>query len=438
MSIALRVLLNGQHCGTVTQDDRGDTRFRYEPDYQDDANSSGGSGGRTVTPLSLSMPLVLTEHRKRVVLPFLDGLLPDSAEARRAIAERFGVNPANPVAILRHVGSDVAGALQFVAEGDDPPEVAIERPEYRALSTVDVGVLLRQAIERYASGRLFGDPESVGRFSLAGAQPKVALARTSDGPWTMPSGSAASTHILKPAVGGYRRLDVVEHLTLRTAALLGVDVAESSLEEIDGLPVFVTRRFDRVVSGDVVTRLHQEDLGQALAVPPLKKYQRTDGGPGVADVARLLRGLPRPHDRAEAAWAFYRGLLVNTVLACTDAHIKNYSVLLDGDQVSLAPLYDMASFAPYAQPGQAVLSAMKIGGEYRFDAIGEVQCLAAARTLGVDAGRAAEFVRHLRSHAADAAATARGELVSADSETRAVADEFVTSVAALPLVRGEG
>ena len=73
------------------------------------------------------MPLVLAEHRKRVVLPFLDGLLPDSAEARRAIAEHFGVNPANPVAILQHVGSDVAGALQFVAEGDDPPEVAIER-----------------------------------------------------------------------------------------------------------------------------------------------------------------------------------------------------------------------------------------------------------------------------------------------------------------------
>ena len=98
MSIALRVLLNGQHCGTVTQDDRGDTRFRYAPDYRGRAD---GAAGRTITPLSLSMPLVLTEHRKRVVLPFLDGLLPDSAEARRAIAERFGVNPANPVAILR-------------------------------------------------------------------------------------------------------------------------------------------------------------------------------------------------------------------------------------------------------------------------------------------------------------------------------------------------
>ena len=170
----------------------------------------------------------------------------------------------------------------------------------------------------------------------------------------------------------------------------------------------------------------------------MKKYQRTDGGPGVADVARLLRGLPRPDDRAEAAWAFYRGLIVNTVLACTDAHIKNYSVLLEGNQVRLAPLYDMASFAPYAQPGQVVFSAMKVGGECRFDAISESHCHAAARTLGIDVDRAAEFVRHLRSHAADAAATARGELASADSETRAIAAEFVTSVAALPLVRGEG
>jgi len=425
MALTLRVFMDGLFCGQVQQSDSGDVRFIYDEQYR----STPGA-----TPVSLSMPLALAEHRKRVALPYLEGLLTDNDFARRAMADRFGVSAKNPIAILAHIGTDVAGALQFTTS-DELPSDALRKPGgVRSITDAEVEAALLDAVEGYRDGRAGTSPADVGRFSLAGAQPKVALARGDDGGWATPLGSTPSTDILKPVTGDYRRLDVVEHLTMRAAALMGIDVAESSLEHIGSYRVFVSRRYDRTVVNGRWRRLHQEDLGQALAVMPSKKYQRDAGGPGVGEVARLLRGLPRQADRAPVAWSFFEGLMVNIVLQCTDAHIKNYSVLLEGSAVRLAPLYDLATFAPYARADQPVLSAMRIDGEYRFSAIGERQCLAVARTLGIELDRALSFLGGLRANAVDAVATARDELVSLDADTRGFADHVVDSVSRLPLL----
>lgn len=425
MSLTLRVYMDGVLCGVVTQSAAGDVRFVYDEAYR----SAAGA-----TPLSLSMPLVLAEHRKRVVVPYLEGLLTDNLAARRAIAQRFDVNPQNPVAIVAHVGTDVAGALQFTTTDEPPPDASEPRAGVRSLSAAEVEAVLLDAVERYRDGRAGSVSSDVGRFSLAGAQPKVALCRDGAAGWATPLGSTPSTHILKPVTGEFRRLDVVEHLTMRAAALMGATVAASTLETIGSFRVFVSTRYDRERVAGRWRRLHQEDLGQALAVHPSKKYQRDDGGPGVGEVARLLRGLPVRDDREQVAWSFFEGLMVNTVLRCTDAHIKNYSVLLEGSRVRLAPLYDLATFAPHAAPGQVVRSAMRIGGEFRFDAIGERQCLDAARVLGLDLDRASAFVRGLRGHAVEAFAAARDELVAVDADTRAFADHVVDSIARIPLL----
>lgn len=425
MALTLHVFMDGLFCGQVQQSDSGDVRFVYDEQYR----TTPGA-----TPVSLSMPLALTEHRRRVVLPYLEGLLTDNDAARRAMADRLGVSAKNPVAILAHIGTDVAGALQFTTNNELPSGAHGTRGGVRSITEAEVEAALLDAVERYRDGRAGASPTDVGRFSLAGAQPKVALARDGDGGWATPLGSTPSTYILKPVTGDYRRLDVVEHLTMRTAALMGIEVADSSLEHIGSYRVFVSRRYDRAVVDGQWRRLHQEDLGQALAVTPAKKYQRDAGGPGVGEVARLLRGLPRQADRAPAAWGFFTGLMVNVVMQCTDAHIKNYSVLLDSSTVRLAPLYDLATFAPYARADQPVLSAMRIDGEYRFSAIGEPQCLATARTLGIENDRARSFLGELRSQAAHAVATARDELVGVDADTRGFADHVVDSVKRLPLL----
>lgn len=73
----LRVYLDGELCGTVEQSSSGNITFRYEPAYR---------GGGEPTPLSLSMPLAASIHKKRAILPYLQGLLPDSEDALRAMA----------------------------------------------------------------------------------------------------------------------------------------------------------------------------------------------------------------------------------------------------------------------------------------------------------------------------------------------------------------
>jgi serine/threonine-protein kinase HipA len=63
---------------------------------------------------------------------------------------------------------------------------------------------------------------------------------------------------------------------------------------------------------------------------------------------------------------FVDAIAFNWLIAGTDAHSKNYSVLIGaGGNVRLAPLYDLASILPYTDMNlpKAKL-AMKIGGEY--------------------------------------------------------------------------
>lgn len=59
--------------------------------------------------------------------------------------------------------------------------------------------------------------------------------------------------------------------------------------------------------------------------------------------------------------------IFNWLIAGTDAHAKNYSLLIGaGGRARLAPLYDVASALPYdALDTQRLKLAMKIGGEYR-------------------------------------------------------------------------
>ncbi|WP_372696900.1 HipA domain-containing protein [Arthrobacter sp. JSM 101049] len=128
------------------------------------------------------------------------------------------------------------------------------------------------------------------------------------------------------------------------------------------------------------------------------------------------------------ATAFYRWLVFNVTLECTDAHDKNFALMLDGTRVAASPLYDLATFAPYRQEGATTYSAMKVGGEYRFESISPTTLAAAAKTLRIDSGWAAKEVERIRSRALEAFESVRDELVSTHPATREFADHVVLSV----------
>lgn len=67
----LIVYLDSQLCGLIEQSSSGNIIFRYEREYREADDP---------TPLSLSMPLAASIHKKCAILPCLQGLLPDSEE----------------------------------------------------------------------------------------------------------------------------------------------------------------------------------------------------------------------------------------------------------------------------------------------------------------------------------------------------------------------
>jgi serine/threonine-protein kinase HipA len=409
--------------GRLTQSSSGNVTFEYDEGYQslDDA-----------TPLSLSMPLAVGVHKRRAVLPYLQGLLPDSDEALSAIARRYSVSAANPFALLEHVGGDAAGAVQIVAPGTLAPDAAGKRARVRKVTTEEVAAMLSHVVSEYADGVPYYD--TGGRFSLAGAQPKIALHKLADGSWGVPRDATPTTHILKPVAGTLRRMDVVEQLTMYAAEALGNRVARSELQRIGEWDVFVAERYDRAIVNRAWRRLHQEDLCQALSVLPAKKYQHGDGGPGVAHVARLIQSLPLASDRRATGEAFYRALVFNVVAGCTDAHAKNYSLMLDRRSVRLAPLYDLLSYAAYWDGSARIESAMSVGGEYSLARISAAKLEQAGALFGLGREGAAEIVRATRTRTYSAFESARSAIGVHEKIAVAVADDLLRGLRALPLV----
>jgi len=179
----------------------------------------------------------------------------------------------------------------------------------------------------------------------------------------VPYGSTPTTHILKPTIAGFDHHDLNEHLCLAAARRAGLLAVRTQVTRFGDVSALVVERFDRRPANQAFGRVHQEDLCQAMSVPPSGKYQ-SEGGPGPREVAALLRRVMRPGEAYAALWRFADALIWNWLIAGTDAHAKNYSILLAGDEVRLAPLYDVSSALPYGVHEEKLRLAMKIGGEY--------------------------------------------------------------------------
>jgi serine/threonine-protein kinase HipA len=363
------------------------------------------------TPLSLSMPVQVRHHTDQTVTPWLWGLLPDSDRVLHRWAERFRVSARSPFGLLASpIGLDCAGAVRFVDE--DRVADALDRPgTVTWLGEAEVAERLRDL--RHDATTWLG-ADFTGRFSLAGAQAKTALVRDGDR-WGLPDGPLATSHILKPAITGLDDHDLNEHLCLRAASLAGLPVVRTEVVRFDDQSAVVIDRYDRVRgrAGHLV-RVHQEDLCQALGRHPSAKYQ-ADGGPGPADAAALFRRVMPARAARDAIWRFADALVWNWVIGGTDAHAKNYSLLIQRDQVRLAPLYDIASALPYAHERE-VQMAMKVGGDYRLHVQRPGTWTTMAADLGVDPDKLRHNAARLVAAAPDAFAKAAAEVDHLDSD----------------------
>ena len=311
------------------------------------------------------------------------------------------MSPSSPFSLLATpIGEDCAGAVRF-APPDELERVLGRTGEVTWLTEDEVAQRLRELREDSTAwlGRSF-----TGQFSLAGAQAKTAL--LFDGKrWGVPSGSIPTTHILKPAIAGLDDHDLNEHLCLDAARRAGLIAARSTIAQFADETAVVVTRYDRIADADRGSRgFIRRTSARRSACRRARKYQN-EGGPTPARIARLLRDAMTPQAGEEAVRRFADALIWNWLIAGTDAHAKNYSVLLAGNQVRLAPLYDIASALPYGTHERKLRLAMKIGSSYDVF-LQRNRWPDAARDLGLDAEALVERARELARIAPDAFADA--------------------------------
>jgi serine/threonine-protein kinase HipA len=380
----LAVYLDGVRVGILHQNAHGKLSFEYDDSYRSLPVS---------VPLSLSMPKAAKTHPNKRVLAFISGLLPDSEPALQRLGRKYGVSANNPFALLGHIGRDAAGAVQILPMTSDCDDAASRQGEIELL---DDEAIRRTLTDLARSPESWDPGRNAGRWSLAGAQSKIALFRSPDGRWGVPCDSTPTTHILKPSMPNYEGHHLNEHLCLRAAQLCGLPAAETDLLTTDSYEVLVSRRYDRVQDQDGRwRRLHQEDLCQALSVPPSMKYQ-ADGGPGIPQVARLLMTSGLPSSRQRNLERFFDYLVYNVAIAATDAHAKNFSVLLSARDLRLAPLYDVASYLPYDHESR-LHSAMKVGNSWEMASITDNDWAAVGARLGMNRSQAIDRAHELRA-----------------------------------------
>jgi serine/threonine-protein kinase HipA len=347
------------------------------------------------------LPLRSERHRGAAVFNFFQNLLPDSDAILARMQARFQLDTTNPFDLLAAIGRDCVGAIQlYPLNTQIPPVTAMTATP---LTETQIEALLAG----YQSAPLGMTDSTDFRISLAGAQEKTALL-WADEKWQLPSGSTATSHILKLPIGhlAHHNIDLRdscenEWLCLQIAKAFGFATANAELAVFGEKKALVVERFDRrwSQSGQWLMRLPQEDFCQAMAIAPALKYQ-ADGGPGIEDAMKLLLG-----SRLAAAdrETFFRAQILFWMLAAIDGHGKNFSLFIEaGSSYRMTPLYDIISAFPLFAGGgiqeKKAKMAMALEGknrQYHFAMIQPRHFISTAERVGFPPEKAIALIQQM-------------------------------------------
>lgn len=315
------------------------------------------------------MPLSVAVYGNDIALPWLANLLPEHGQLN-ALAQALGLSPGDSLAILKEIGGDTAGAISI---GQSGTESDWEFEPLRARHGADT--------EREALGlhfeqlecRPFLAGEDGVRMSLAGGQKKTALAVIdSEGQaclrlpgdhdrLAIPKWGAPSAVIIKPDNARLPGIVENEAYCLTLAGRIGIPAAETRIIHAGDRKALAVLRYDRTEGNNGgIHRLHQEDFAQANGLYPGRKYERgTVPGLDLKALLATRRRLP-----ADDALKLIDQVIFNILVANTDAHAKNYSMILGGER-RLAPLYDVSTVLRWKDRGIDQSHAQLLAGRKR-------------------------------------------------------------------------
>ncbi|MFK4822797.1 type II toxin-antitoxin system HipA family toxin [Ochrobactrum quorumnocens] len=280
-------------------------------------------------PLSTTMPLRAEPWDWSHLAPWLINLLPEDHEAIRMIARILDVPHTDILALLGRLGRDTSGAISFAERGSTELEAReIESEE-----------ALERIINELPRKPFLAGEDGVS-MSLAGVQTKLAVRITDAGSIAVPLNGTASSHILKPNSerlwGGVHN----EALCLTLAGLVGLNAPAVTTGKAGKRHYLLVERYDRLATSGHLRRLHQEDFCQALGLPPSAKYQHNQSNGPKGSFAKIVDRLRAVGGGADV-YQLWDAMVFNVLCCNTDAHLKNYSLLIEGDRVKLAPIYDV-------------------------------------------------------------------------------------------------
>lgn len=403
MSTVGEVRLWGRTIGAVAlQEGEEVAAFEYDPAF--------AQSGIQVAPIA--MPLSRQVYRfpelSRQTFLGLPGLLADSLPDRfgNALIDAWlasqGRQPAsfNAVERLCYTGERGMGALEFA------PSIG---PKARQTNPIEIGKLVELASEvlthRNKLQASFTDAEKehalrdilrVGT-SAGGARAKAVIA------WNPKTNEVRSGQVqaargfeywlLKfDGVSGNKDKEledpqgygIIEYAYALMARECGIDISECRLFEENGRRHFMTRRFDRLASGE---KLHMQSLC-ALA-----HYDFNLAGAYSYEQALLvMRQLQLPMQSIEQQ---FRRMAFNIVARNQDDHVKNIAFLMNkSGEWSLAPAFDVTySF----NPSGAWTASHQMTMNGKRDRFTMDDFNACARSASMKRGRAATIVAEVQA-----------------------------------------
>jgi serine/threonine-protein kinase HipA len=369
---------------------------------------------RGAFPISTTMPLSLEPISADAFLPWAANLLPES-EQLHAVGQFLGMAPGDVIGLLAAIGRDTAGALSIGKPGGTSS--VYWRP-------IEKSEDLERIIEELPKKPFLVGDEGVS-MSLAGVQSKLAVAVDDAGRICVPLEGSPSTHILKPDSerlwGGVQN----EAFCLVLAKRLKIPIPEVTTGKAGDRTYLLVKRYDRVKAGERWRRLHQEDFCQALGKPPSAKYESSQTGicgPTLSDMFERTRQLMTATDIL-----LLLDMVIFNVIACnTDAHAKNYSIMIKAGGVSLAPLYDVMCGEVWENITKNL--AQKIAGKNRGDHLKGRHWQRFARECGLGVPQVLARVRALTEAATAEADAAAAEVAAMSAGAHAVLDHTKTAV----------
>lgn len=391
---SLPIHFSDERVGELTHD-RGRLGLRYESE--------------AAPWVSRRLPAQGAPHAEPDCRAFVANLLPEG-DWRGLLCRRLALPTTDDFGLLRHLGHDCAGAVVF----DDAS--AGGAAQYSPLPEAELRRWLADPLARPTPSEAPGL-----RRALAGAQDKLIL-HVADGEAYLCERGAPSTVILKPDIaGGFRGVELSalnELFCMQLARAVGLRAPRSFWFA----GAYAVERFDRVLDGSRLRRVHQEDFAQLLGVLPEDKYEV-----GWRECFAVVeRHLPSSEP---ARRELVERLLFNLMIGNADAHCKNFALLFEPTGVALAPAYDLLCTQVY--PALSDSFVMRVGPARR-----QSQLTAAAwQELARDARLPLEWIRERGSALASAVQLALRDLgpqivqanpqLSSDISPLARRDEFL-------------